>query len=168
MGRLRALRFKRNSMKRLVIIQDTREQTPWSFCPSQAVVKVGTLKTGDYCIDGDPHFAIERKSLDDFLGTIGTGWPRFCKELKRMEEAEFVAKVIIVEGDFARTCFGMDTVTGEVINPTHNHQNLTPQFIAKRIAQLTMRGVSVLFAGNAEFSAGLAISIFKERNDARN
>jgi len=155
-------------MERLVIIQDTREQTPWSFCPTQAAVKIGTLKTGDYCIEGDRQFAIERKSLDDFLGTIGTGWPRFCKELNRMEDAEFVAKVIIIEGDFARTCFGMDMETGEIIPPTHNHQNLTPQFISKRIAQLTMRGVSVLFAGNADFAAGLAVSIFKERQDARN
>ena len=150
-------------MQRLKIIIDTREQTPWSFNPAVADVQVGTLRTGDYSLLGDDHFAIERKSLDDLLGTISTGWPRFCRELNRMEDSAFVAKVIIVEGDFSRTCFGVDAETGKLVHPNHNHGNLTPQFVAKRIAQLTLRNVSVLFAGNPDFAAGLAVCIFKER-----
>jgi ERCC4-type nuclease len=146
-------------MSRLKIIQDTREQRPWAFDLAFADVSVGTLKTGDYALAGDDQFAIERKSLDDFLGTIATGWPRFCRELKRMDDAEFVAQVIIVEGDFAHVCFNLDK-EGQLVAPTHNHPNLTPQFITKRIAQLTMRGVSVLFAGNAEFASGIALHIF--------
>ena len=51
------------------IIIDTREQTPWSF-PPEIPVEIGTLKTGDYALAGDDAFAIERKSKDDFLGTI--------------------------------------------------------------------------------------------------
>jgi ERCC4-type nuclease len=84
----------------LKIIIDTREQSPWSFPPECAVTVRGTLSAGDYAIYGDDSFAIERKSLDDFLGTISSGWERFQRELKRMESASFPARIIIVEGDF--------------------------------------------------------------------
>ncbi|MEO0797334.1 MAG: ERCC4 domain-containing protein [Verrucomicrobiota bacterium] len=142
------------------VIIDTREQRPWSFDPSAVCARVGTLKTGDYALDGDDSFAIERKSLDDFLGTIATRWPVFCKEINRM--AEWSAKVIIVEGDFKDCCF-REAQGGAIIGPYHSHNQLTPQFVMKRIAQLSMRGVSVLFAHNAELATGLATSILRER-----
>lgn len=151
----------------LSIVIDTREQAPWSF-EGYADVRVGTLKTGDYALDGDMSFAIERKSLDNFLGTISSGWNRFLREIGRMDAAGFVAKVVIVEGDFERVCYSERD--GELIPPRHRHPMLTPQFVAKRIAELSLSGVSVLFAGNSEYAAGLAYHIFKERaNDlARN
>lgn len=141
------------------IVIDTREQCPWSFDPAQVDAFIGTLKTGDYALEGDDRFAIERKSLDDFLGTISSGWPRFCRELNRM--SDFVAKVIIVEGNYATCTFA--EVDGELIPPQHRHWLLSPQFVEKRIAELTMRNVSVLFATNADLAAGLATAIFKQR-----
>lgn len=145
----------------LNIIIDTREQTPWAFDPAQVDARIGTLQTGDYALEGDGCFGIERKSLDDFLGTISTGWPRFCRELNRMDSAGWVAKVIIVEGDYLSCCFRV--IDGEMVSPDHRHFKLTPQFIQKRIAELTMRGVSVLFSYDAELSAGLATAIFRQR-----
>ena len=150
-------------MARLRIIIDTREQAPWSFDPSSVDVEVGTLKTGDYALAGDLQFGIERKSLDDFLGTIGKGWKRFERELDRMDAAEWVAKVIIVEGDYV-TCFFAQSPDGEIVSPSHKHFMMTPQFVEKRIAELTMRGVSVLFATHAHLAAALAASIFRQRN----
>jgi len=144
------------------IVIDTREQSPWAFEP-YIETSVGTLKTGDYALEGDGQFAIERKSLEDFLGTIGSGWPRFCRELNRMDEAGFAAKVIIVEGDYA-TCTFSTAPTGELIPPQHRHWMLSPQFVEMRIAQLTMRGVSVIFARDSKLAAGLAVAIFKQRN----
>lgn len=144
----------------LEIIIDTREQAPWSFDPGQVVAKVGTLKTGDYALAGDQaNFAIERKSLDDFLGTISSGWDRFCRELERMND--FVSKVVIVEGDFSAVCFNEDD--SGLHPPEHLHFQLQPQFVCKRIAQLTMMGVCVLFVCNAEFASAMAIHIFRER-----
>lgn len=142
--------------ERLHIIIDTREQRPWSFDPSRADVTVSTLRTGDYALAGDDGFAIERKSLDDFLGTISSGWDRFKRELHRM--AGWPARVVIVEADFAQCCFSADGSP-----PTHSHHRLTPAFVAKRISQLTMSGVTVLFAGNPELASALALTIFYER-----
>jgi len=149
----------------MVIIIDTREQRPWSF-PPDVTVEVGTLRTGDYALKGDDHFAIERKSADDFVGTIATGWCRFVKELNRMDAAKFAAKVIIVESDFETFCFRIRQ--GEILPPDHQHNRCTPQFVMRRIAELTMRGVSVIFAGNAELGSAIALRILIEREGILN
>ena len=106
-------------------------------------------------------FAVERKELNDFLGTMSSGWERFQRELIRMES--FPARIVIVEGDFEECCFSGygDNLTP----PQHNHQNLTPQFVARRIAELALQGVSVIFAGDAQLAAALAYRIFVRRYD---
>jgi ERCC4-type nuclease len=146
--------------KRPTIVIDTREQAPWSFDPAQFDVQTGTLRTGDYALAGDAGFAIERKGLDDFLGTISSGWDRFLREIGRMYG--FPAKVVIVEGDYWSTCF-RTTEDGRLVPPDHRHPMLTPQFVAHRIASLTLQGVTILFAGNAQLASGLAGHILKER-----
>ena len=143
------------------IIIDTREQTPWSFPPYVETV-VAKIDAGDYALAGDDRFAIERKTKDDFLGTISNGWGRFVRELNRMDEANFIAKTIIVECDFREFCFSEQN--GEIILPDHRHYMLQPQFIYKRIAELTVRGVGVLFAGDAEKAAELAFRVLYERS----
>ena len=146
----------------MIILIDTREQRPWTF-PPQYRTAVGTIHTGDYALQGDQvNFAIERKSGDDFAGTISTGWHRFVRELNRMDDAGFIAKAIIVESDFEEFCFRTGA-QGEIISPEHEHVRCSPQFVMKRIAELTMRNVSVLFAKNAELASALALRILIER-----
>ena len=55
------------------------------------------------------------------------------------------------------------TGSGIILPPDHEHTRCTPQFVMKRIAELTMRNVSVLFAGNAELASAIAFRIFIER-----
>ena len=140
-------------MKPLRIIIDTREQTPWSFPEEIAVVRRGTLNAGDYALDGDNRFVIERKSLNDFLGTISSGWDRFERELDRMADHLHIARVIVVEGSIR-----------DIIEEKHNHPNLKLGFILKRIGRLTIDGVSVLMAENSVVAAIVAYKILKERN----
>ena len=147
---------------KLRIIIDTREQTPWAFPDYLVDSRRGTLKTGDYALEGDSNFAIERKSLDDFLGTISSGWERFCRELDRMDIAKFPAKMVIVEGDYEKCCFR--EVEDDILPPEHNHPRLLPQFVNSRIAELMLKGVCVMFAGNSYYACALACSIFYYRN----
>lgn len=140
---------------------DTREQTPWHFPPDWATVRRGTLKTGDYALTGDDGFALERKGLDDFIGTISTGWPRFCRELNRM--VDWPAKVIIVEGRMIDVVFWEDS-DGSIVAPEHRHYLCAPSFVLKRIAELTMRGVCVLLAETPELASAMAYKILIERH----
>lgn len=158
----------------LHLVIDTREQTPWAF-PAHIQTSIHGLNAGDYALYDDlifvdgretaqASFAIERKSAGDFAGTISSGWPRFCRELKRMDEAGFPAKIIIVESDLEEFCFRNDR-NGEIIPPDHEHYRISPQFLMKRLAQLFLKNSTVLFAGNADLAAAIALRIFIERKE---
>ena len=87
----------------LTIIEDTREQTPLTDWPEGVAVESGTLHTGDYSIkDWENCFAIERKSLQDFAGTMMAGYEshsekpkkRFNRELERMRHFDCAAVIV--------------------------------------------------------------------------
>lgn len=93
------------------IIIDTREQAPYQFAghkcqrasgspiiPLLVTTTTHKLDTGDYSIEGmEDRVCVERKSLDDALGTFTTGRDRFERELERMEEFEAAAVVLEFE-----------------------------------------------------------------------
>ena len=142
------------------IVIDTREKKPWSF-PPDVSIEFATLKSGDYALKNDSRFAIERKSGEDLAGTLSSGWERFLREIKRMEEYQFESKIIIVEADFEYFCFKCKN--GIILPPDHEHVRCSPQFLMKRISELSFMNVSVLFAGNIQLASALAFKIFIER-----
>ena len=92
----------------LTIIEDTREQTPLTDWPESVAVETGTLHTGDYSIKGWEHsFAVERKSLLDFAGTMIGGYEaqsekpkkRFNRMLERMRHFDCAAVVVTATAD---------------------------------------------------------------------
>jgi ERCC4-type nuclease len=135
----------------LHIVIDTSEQQPWHFPSHLAVVSRGNLNTGDYALADDQGFAIERKSINDFAGTMSAGWERFQDEIERMKR-DFPANVIMVEANIT-----------QVVNHEYNHPKVLPPFLFKRIAYLLMNSISVVFADNPVTAAGLAYTILKER-----
>lgn len=79
-----------------VIVIDTREQRPFHFGDTIRTVRK-CLKTGDYSVEGyEGHFAVERKSIPDLIGTLTAGRDRFEREMQRM--AAFRFRRVIVEG----------------------------------------------------------------------
>jgi len=80
-----------------VLVVDTREQDALFKRPLKGLVVVrDTLPTGDYSVRGfESAVAVERKSLPDFLGSIGAGRERFKAELERL--ASFERKWVMVE-----------------------------------------------------------------------
>lgn len=81
----------------IVITTDTREQLFLDFTKFRGVSSVrGTLKTGDYSIQGyDDTICFERKSVQDLVGTLIGGHERFLREMERMRA--FKAKYILIE-----------------------------------------------------------------------
>lgn len=97
------------------VIVDTREQSPYQFQTFKAdakyktqtglprplfiPVETATLKTADYSIKGyETEIAIERKSLTDLFGTLGSGRERFIRELERL--SEFKVAHVVIEADW--------------------------------------------------------------------
>lgn len=136
------------------VVIDTREQTPWHFPPEYAEVSRGKLDAGDYALLGDDYFAVERKSLDDFVSTVASGWERFQRELTRMDGMFYPCKVVIVESTMS-----------EIINHRYSSPKVKPAFVLKRISVLTMQRVSILFAANRATAAGMCLSLLRERRN---
>ena len=138
---------------RITITIDTREQQPWGF-HDMADVQRGTVTAGDYALAGDEAgFAIERKSLDDFISTVVCDTDRFQRELDRMDDMFFPAKVVIVEADW------MDVINHEYASP-----EIEAPLILRRVAELTLDGVSILWCSNPAAAAGLCWRILLERH----
>ncbi len=68
------------------VIVDSREQMPYRF----------SMRTGDYSISGfEDVISLERKSLNDIVGSLMDGRSRFLREMDRL--AEFKYKVLCIE-----------------------------------------------------------------------
>lgn len=79
-------------------IIDTREQTPLDLAPLST--ERATLSTGDYSLKGLEHIVtIERKSLSDLLGCVGSDRERFEREVQRM--LGYPVRVLLVESSWA-------------------------------------------------------------------
>lgn len=146
---------------------DTREQIPLHFAPEIAKTTRGTIRTGDYAVTGDTGFSVERKSLDDFLGTISTGWDRFQRELYRAKDAGFPSFPIVVEARFTDVIFSCEK-NGEITPPNHDHVKLTPSFVLKRIGEIAQMGGVVVFADGHAEATMLTFSYLANRDKVLN
>lgn len=86
--------------KRLSVVIDKREKTPWLF--SGHTVSRAMLKTGDYTLRGyRDYLSVERKSWVDFMSCITTEWDRFYRnplsQVSRLMQLDHAC--IIVEGN---------------------------------------------------------------------
>jgi ERCC4-type nuclease len=75
------------------IVVDSREQRPYDF--ENSVVR--KLDAGDYSLEGlENCIAFERKSLDDYVGTLLRGKSRFSVELRKLQTYDFAC--VVIEG----------------------------------------------------------------------
>ena len=140
----------------LVILIDTREQTPWEFARRSCVE---TLAVGDYSIADrfgqgfkpgvcEPFFAvsIERKRLDDLVSCLGYDRDRFERELVRGAELGYFA--LIVEA-------GLDDIA------SHKYQSrMTARSVIQSLTAFSVRyRLPIFFADNARYAARLAESL---------
>ncbi len=96
-------------MMRLVI--DNQEKKPLLFKKGVfGEMTTRHLSFGDYGIELDGKFApiyFERKSLVDLFGTMGKGYERFRKEIKRSQEAKSTL-ILVIEGSMKDVFNGVE------------------------------------------------------------
>ena len=85
------------------IVIDTREQQPYTFQNTKPeppeMIKRGLI-TGDYSLTGfESRICVERKSVADLFGSVGTGRKRFEREMQRMSEFDYAA--LVIESDLS-------------------------------------------------------------------
>lgn len=96
--------FQHSLQDNLILLQDSREQTPFLF-PKGIQVEISALSTGDYSIKGmESLICVERKSHQDMYSSLSSGRDRFRKEVLRMAELE-------------RACFVVTCTMEEFLRP---------------------------------------------------
>lgn len=141
----------------LTIRVDTREQKPLLFNEKYCKCNRGTVDVFDYCLDGDEGFAIERKSLPDFIQAVvlSKSWIRELNKIIKAREWDLPV-IYVLECNF-----------GDIANYDYSiftSDNVTSQFVYRRVAQLLYEyNVHVFFAGNREFAAHAICLLLKRR-----
>ena len=149
----------KKSVADCVILIDTREKTPWTFA-NHETERVG-IKVGDYSIrdaDGrswapgnDNSIMIERKSIDDLVGSFTFGRERFGREWIKVHEMNVERYYLIVEGDMS------DLVNGNYVSKA------TPSSIIQSIVSWELvYGYHVWMAGKPQWAARLAESVLEK------
>ena len=125
------------------IIIDSREKAPLDIRAYPA--EAAGLPAGDYGIKGfsdwaNPAFIVERKSIQDLVGSLTGGRKRFMAEVERLRRFRFAA--ILIEA------------TREEVE-LHSYRGMaTPQSILASLDAIEVRtGVHVIWAGSPEGAA---------------
>jgi len=122
------------------IIVDTREQHPYAFDGPPLTVIRKKLDAGDYSIAGmEDRVAVERKSLDDFAGTLTNAKrrERFFAELTRMENHDLCC--VVVEGSIADILAGRYSSSANPVS-----------VFGAAVGLMTDQHVPVVFAGDRQ------------------
>ena len=124
----------------VTLIIDTREQEPYGFDPRLVIAVRRALPAGDYSVAGlEQMVAVERKTLDDFVGTVIRARGRFYRELRRLER--YARACVVVEADLG------DVLAGRYRGDAHPHSVL-----GSVLAVAVDFGVPVFFCSNRQIA----------------
>lgn len=143
------------------ILVDSREQNAIKL---NCKTSIAALNIGDYSLDekNDLGIYIERKSLNDFCGTLSKGLERFEKELGRAKETNSYV-VMIVESNLN------DSLSFNYL-PQTKWVKAQPAFIFKNLRDLLVKyplNFQVLFAEGRKDFALKIIKIFELGNQVK-
>ena len=122
-----------------IMVVDTREQRPlFTKLPKGLIIVRDTLPAGDYSCRGfENSAAIERKSIPDLIGCLGTDRDRFKAEMEKLSNYQF--KAVVVEGEVGDVVKWQDT------------SRLHPHSIWESIVSINVRfGVQFYYGKNKE------------------
>jgi len=137
----------------LHILVDTREQNPLQLSCKTSVAK---LDVGDYsCHNHFNNCFIERKSLEDFCGTMSQGFDRFKQEVERADSLGFHLAVLVEEK--------LETVTQINVANSHKFIKGPPEFYLARMRSLCeiYSNIQFLFVGGRYESSKVLQELFR-------
>jgi len=140
------------------ILVDTREQKPLDF---NFFIEVATLPFGDYAFSSSElscNCYIERKSLNDFIGTLSGGYDRFKNEIEKalMEDCYLV---VVVERNL-NDCKSFNYLSE--IKRKMSTLKVTPEHIFYNVRELmqTYKKLQFLFVEDRKESSRVIEKIF--------
>ena len=139
----------RKKLGRFSVVIDANEYTvgnTWVF--SQPTSVKSLLRYGcDYTVRGlVGTVGVERKAWHDYVRCIGKGWPKFQKQLDKLQRNRY--HCVIVEGN--------------IDDPIHERSRMIPEAVAKMTAKVVARQVPVLFASTRAKAQRMCVYFFEE------
>jgi len=168
----------------ICITIDTREQQPLDFAGLDCTTRVATVQVFDYALDGDEaRFAVERKSVEDFIGSVTTtdGWRLERAKIEKARALGMTPIVYVVEGRMldllpikkclcnpttlaCPACKGRGTVG---YNYDRRAPSVTSQFCFHQTFEMLYDlGVSVVFADGRTVAACVIEGVLRRRFEA--
>lgn len=127
-------RVRRLDMARRIVI-DSREQRPYDFGGDDFAIRKA-LPSGDYSLEGlEERFAIERKSLQDWVNTVVHGKERFAKELERLQSYDYA-------------CVVVEATLEDILSGNYRSKIAPDALLGKTCGIMVGYGIPVLFAGD--------------------
>lgn len=141
------------------ITVDTREQTPLVFAYDGVTVERGTVPVFDYALAGDEsHFAVERKSLADFVQAVvlQDSYRRELEKIRKAKAAGMTRVYYVVESHY----LGVRSYRYDRFASGRVH----PGLVYKRWRELChQHGVHVVWADDAEGASWAVYLLLKSR-----
>lgn len=155
----RNLNFDLDSFEEIPIMVDTREQKPYEF---KDIIK-NKVHIGDYTARGDyfTNTFIERKSEEDFVGTLGQkGFDRFCREIESAQMHNAYVFVVV------------ENSINKIIKNSYFKSHRSAMGLVwhnmRKIQHKYPRVVQFVFADNREQAKNLTQSLLFHGKDAWN
>lgn len=146
----------------MIIIQDTQEKNPFDFSFYGVEVKVQSLKTGDYTVEGfEDVVLIERKaSADEIAGNFSRKKDAWWREMERISKVQY--KYILCE-------FPIDHVNDypkHSMAPKRDIIRTNGMLLSKNLDRcIANYGVEVIFCNNKEAAEDRAFKLLKDVYD---
>lgn len=142
------------------ITEDTREQRPLEFTQPDVVVSRGTVPVFDYALTGDEtRFAVERKSLADFVGSVvdRERWGRELRKIERARNLGFKRVVYVIEAAF-------EDVLTYPYKKIFRGGKVTANFVYRRWRELLYtHGTHTIWAGSDRHAARAVWELLRAR-----
>ena len=140
------------------ILIDTREQSVLDIKVNKEIVK---LDYADYSCKNNPfNVLIERKSLQDAIGSLSSGFGRLSKEVQRAKDNN--AHIIILIESKISNLFGFNHLK-------YIRSEATPEYILHRIRDLLLKfdNIQICCVDGRIKASEFIINLYKLKNDPR-
>ena len=137
---------------------DTREQKPCSFKHLNVATEVDTVDVFDFCVKGDKEWAVERKSMDDFVNsiTVTKNWNRELRKIDKARERFYEGATLhyVIESS-------LPDLTKKY---NYDRRKIHPNFTLSRVRDLSIdHGVFVWFADDKRNCADWIYRLLRHR-----
>ena len=139
------LMTEKEFLENLTILIDSREQAAYSFPGYKSVIR--GLPIGDYSLlHCENEISIERKSIDDLMGSLTKGRERFEKELKKGEYLRYFALVIEA------------SLTG-IVNGRYTSEMIPKSAVQSLLAWSVKYRLPIFFCESREYAERITLSL---------